>query len=112
MVSNYRKYVEEQLPNRFVYENEYGFLTYNINEEVCQLEEIYIKPEYRRQGKASEFYERMEELAIEKNCNTLLGSIIIGTNNAEGSMKCLFKNGFTLSHTKDIVIFLTKKIGG
>lgn len=108
----YKDYIEEQLPNRFVQEFPEGFVTYNITGDVCQLEEIYIKPSERMKGIASKVYTAMGALALEHKCKTLLGSIVIGTNNAENSMKCLFKNGFKLAHTEGIVIYLIKQIGG
>ena len=85
-------------------------MTYNIIGTVCQLEEIYVIPEYRRQGKASLLYCLMGDIARDKECTHLKGQIIIGTNNAEGSMKCLFENGFKLSGTEGIVIYLLKQL--
>ena len=111
MDSMYKKYVEEQLPNRFVYENVYGFMTYNKIGDILQLEEIYIKPEHRRQGFASEFYSEAEKIGKELGCKELKGSIVIGTTGAEGSMKCLLVNEFKLHYTDGIFIYLNKKIG-
>ena len=109
----YKKYIEEQLTNRFVHEAYYGFLTYFHDEQngILQLEEIYIKPEYRRKGFASKLYDKAEEIAIEKHCKELKGSIIIGTKNAEGSMICLLKNGYNFHYTDNIIIYLKKEIG-
>ncbi|WP_367576059.1 GNAT family N-acetyltransferase [Nocardia mangyaensis] len=70
-------------------------MTYNCVDHICQLEEIYIRPEFRRQGKASYYYKMMEGIAKEHNCDCLLGSIVIGTNNAEESMQCLFTSSFS-----------------
>lgn len=110
--SMYKDYVEEQLPNRFVQEFPEGFVTYNIYGDVCQLEEIYIKPSERMKGLASKAYTAMGALALEHKCKYLKGSILIGTNNSENSMKCLFKNGFKLAYTEDNIIYLMKEIGG
>lgn len=107
----YKQYVEEQLSNRFVYETEHGFLTYNKRDEILQLEEIYIKPESRRKGYASKFYKEAENIGLEMDCKELKGSIIIGTNNSEGSMICLLQNGFKLHYTDGIMIYLNKRIG-
>ncbi len=109
-MSMYRQYIEEQLPNRFVYENKYGFITYNIEDDICNLEEIYIEQCYRRQGKASWFYTLMSSIGKEAGCKYLIGTITIGTNNSENSMKCLFKNGFQLYDTNGLMIKLIKQI--
>lgn len=110
--SMYRDYVEEQLKNRFVHEFDHGFITYNIADDICQLEEIYIKPSERRKGIASSIYTLMGVVAKKKGCNYLKGSIVIGTNNSENSMMCLLKNDFKLAYTEGIIIYFLKHIGG
>lgn len=110
-MSMYKDYIENQLPNRFVYETDKGFLTYNINNKICQLEEIYIKPEFRRQGFASEFYKDIEKIAREAKCIYLIGTIMPRVANAEGSMMCLLKNNFKLDSIDDKLIYLSKEIG-
>lgn len=107
----YKDYVENQLKNRFVYEDEFGFITYNFQDEICQLEEIFIKPEFRRQGKASEYYTMCEKIGRENGMKILKGSIVIGTLGAEESMMCLFKNKFYLAYTEGMMIYLFKEIG-
>lgn len=110
-MSMYKKYVEEQLDNRFVHETDYGFMTYFKNGEVLQLEEIYIEPQLRRQGLASSFYDAAVKKGKELGCSQLKGSIIIGTNNAEASMNCLLKNKFKLHYNDGIMIYLKREIG-
>lgn len=107
----YKDYIEEQLPNRFVLETSKGFLTYHTNGEECRLEEIYIKPEFRKNGIASSMYKQMESIGKEHGCTYLKGSIIIGTNNAENSMSCLLKNKFELWYTEGAMIYLKKELG-
>lgn len=111
MSSMYKDYIEEQLANRFVYETDYGFMTYNKIEDVLQLEEIYILPQMRRKGLASKFYDEAEKIGKELKCSYLKGSIIIGTNNAEQSMQCLLKNKFKLYYSNGIIIYLKRDIG-
>lgn len=111
MTSMYKKYIEEQLPNRFVLENEFGFLTYNKQDKILQLEEIYIEEEHRRKGYASDFYNKAEIIGKELGCTELKGSIVIGTNGSEASMICLLKNKFKLHYTNGIMIYLKREIG-
>ena len=51
-----------------VIEEEYGFIIYDIKSPYCYIIDLYIKPEFRRKGLASEFGERVETKAREKNC--------------------------------------------
>lgn len=111
MESMYKDYIESQGFDRHVYETEHGFLTYNKRDDILQLEEIYIKPEYRRKGFASKFYKEAERIGREMDCKELKGSIIIGSSNAEGSMICLLKNDFKLHYTDGFIIYLRKEIG-
>jgi len=111
MTSMYKDYVENQLPNRFVHEDTNGFLTYTIINGICILEEIYVKPESRRKGIASQYYDLAYDVAREASCDSLRGSIVIGTIGAEDSMKCLFKNGYKLDFNNGNVIYLKKEIG-
>lgn len=109
-MSMYKDYVENQLPNRFVHEDDNGFITYHFKDNICFLEEIYIIPEKRRQGIASHYYDLMYDIAKKNNCIYLIGSIILGTSDIEGSMKCLFENGFKLNSINDNMIYLKKEI--
>lgn len=111
MNSMYKDYVENQLPNRFVHEDSDGFITYCIRANEFILEEIYVKPESRRKGIASKYYEMTYLMAKELGCDYLVGSIIIGTIGSEGSMACLLKNGFKLDYNLENVIYLKKEIG-
>jgi GNAT superfamily N-acetyltransferase len=110
-MSMYKDYVETQLPNRFVYEDEKGFLTYRILDKTCVLEEIYVVPEWRRKGIATEYYKMMEDIAKENNCNCLRGFVGNGINGSEGSLKCLLKSGFEIHSTTGEVLILIKEIG-
>lgn len=110
-MSMYKDYVENQSGNRFVFETDFGFITYNYQEYFLRIEEVYVKPEARRQGNASLFYEMMDELAKERELKTVQGTIIIGTNGSEESLLCFLKNGFKLQYTKGVMIFLIKELG-
>ena len=82
MTSMYKDYIEEQLHNRFVYENDYGFMTYNKQEDILQLEEIYIEPEHRRKGLASKFSDF--EDALQYHCAIKMACNILITRNGKG----------------------------
>lgn len=110
-MSMYKDYVENQMPNRYVHETEKGFITYNVNGPECHLEEIYIKPEYRRQGVYSELETYAANDAKEKGCEYLKGTIIIGTNMAEESARAMLKYGYKFWYTDGIIIFVKKELG-
>lgn len=108
--SMYKQYIENQLPNRFVYETEKGFITYNINKEECQLEEIFVRPEFRRQGVAIELRDYAASHGKDLGCKYIKGSIVIGTNMAEESCMAMLKYGYKFWYTDNIMIYFIKEI--
>jgi len=110
MESMYKKYVENQLPNRFVHETTKGFITYNINGKECQLEEVYVKPEFRRQGIVKELYDFAANHGKELGCEYLKGSLVIGTNMLEESCMALLKYDYKFWYTDGILIYLKKDL--
>lgn len=110
-MSMYKEYIENQLPNRFVHETNKGFITYNVNGEECRLEEIYVKPEFRRQGVAKELRDFAAQDGKEKGAKYIKGSVIIGTNMAEESCIAMLKYGYKFWYTDGIMIYFRKEIG-
>jgi GNAT superfamily N-acetyltransferase len=107
----YKDYVENQLPNRFVHETEKGFITYHINGIECQLEEIYVKPEFRRKGVAVELRDFAANDGKEKGCEYIKGSVVVGTNMAEESCMAMLKYGYKFWYTDGIIIYFKKELG-
>jgi len=111
-MSMYKDYVENQLPNRFVYETDRGFITYNVAGDECQLEEIYVAPEHRRKGVAAELRDYAAAHAKKLGCTYLKGSVIIGTTMAEESCIAMLKYGYKFWDTDGVWILFKKEIGG
>jgi GNAT superfamily N-acetyltransferase len=108
----YKDYVENQMPNRFVHEDDNGFLTYSFVDTGCILEEIYVKPEARRKGVASGYYKEVEKIAKDCNCAYLRGFILVGIKDSNESLLCLLKNGYKIESVHDNkLIYLIKEIG-
>ena len=110
MTSMYKKYIENQVLNRFVHETDKGFITYNVNGKECQLEEIYVSPEYRRQGIAKELRDFASQDGKERGCEYIKGSIVIGTNMAEESCIAMLKYGYKFWYTDGILIYFKKNL--
>ena len=110
MESMYKKYVENQLPNRFVHETNKGFITYNINGKECQLEEIYVKPEFRRQGIAKELRDFASRDAKKRDCEYIRGSLIIGSGMIEESGMAMLKYNYKFWYTDGIIIYFKKDL--
>lgn len=87
-----------------------GFATFNIDQDICYIINIYVRPEVRRSGVASEIADRVTDIAKRSGCRTLLGSIDPKTNGSTESMQGLFAYGFKLRYLDGPLIFLSKDI--
>lgn len=109
-MSMYKDYVENQLPNRFVHETDKGFITYHVNGDECRLEEIYVKPEFRRQGVAKELRDFASVDGKERGATYIKGSIIIGTNMAEESCMAMLKYGYKFWYAEGVIVMFKKDL--
>jgi len=106
----FAQYLKER-ENKEIIENDFGFVTYYfLSSGDCYIEDVYIVPEKRRSGLASEFGKAIELIAREKNSKRIFGSVDQNANNKTESMKFLISYGFLLSHNSGNTIYLTKEL--
>lgn len=107
----YADYLKEMGEFKTMYEDDYGFFIYSIQKDVFYVEEVYIKPEYRRKGVGKMFDEIAQKKAKELDCKSLRGSVLPYTNGATESMKFQLALGYQLDFCLNGVIYLKKDIG-
>lgn len=108
MNSLYSKYILER-EGKEIIETDYGFITYIIKNIECYIVDIYIKPELRRQNKATELANMVTEIAKDRNCAYLIGTVSPKANGSTESLKTLLSYGFELfSSSNDIIVFKKK----
>ena len=99
--------------------NEKGFASYVITGQECYIDNIYIKPKYRKGKGATQLADEIVEMAKEKGCNVLIGTVY--TDRASGdilkdcenftrSTKVLFGYGFHLLRCEDGKAVFIKEI--
>lgn len=108
-MSLYADYIKER-EGREIVEDEFGFATYRIARQECYIVDIYVSPEHRRSGHAKKYADKITEIARERGCTYLLGTIVPSTNGSTESMKALLAYGFQIHSCKEDMIFLTKEI--
>ena len=108
-MSLYADYVRE-LSYGEVYEVEEGFAMYIIAGHTCYIKEIYIKPEYRTQKKASDMANTIEAIAKAQGCTLLLGSVVPSAKTSTTSLKVLLAYGFRLLSSQNDLIWFEKDI--
>ena len=109
-MSLYADYIKER-EDKEIIETDKGFATFTCFEnKECYIQDIYVVPEYRKSGYATEMTDKVVEMAKEKGCNTLVGSVCTEDKNATRNMKVFLAYGMQIYKTAGIMIFLKKKI--
>lgn len=94
-----------------VYEMEgKGFAVYSIGGDECYISEIYVAPEYRQEGVASEMADRIGEIAKEEGCKYLTGTVNPSANKSHESLLVLLGYGFKLLAAKENLIIFKKEL--
>jgi len=89
-------------------ENANGFATYRFlnNNATVYLVDIYVRPEARKSGAASDLADKVCEIARQKGAKELLGTVVPSARNSTASLKVLLGYGMELqSASADLIIF-------
>ncbi len=89
---------------------EEGFATYKISGEECYLQDIWVSPDYRKKGIASEMADDIARIAISKGCKFLTGSVDTTASKAHESVLVLFAYGFKIHSAVQYGIFFRKDL--
>lgn len=109
-MSLYGDYIKER-ENKEIIENEYGFATYQfLPEGRCYITDIYIHPDHRCIGAAALLADRIADIAKDKGCKVLLGSVCPQANHSTESLKILLAYGFKLDCAEKNFILFAKEI--
>lgn len=87
-----------------------GFASYRILGEECYLKDIYVYPDYRKQGVASEIADEIAALAKKEGCKFLTGSVCTTAKNPTDSTAVLIAYGFKITATVQNGILFRKEI--
>lgn len=109
MMSLYGKYINER-EGREIVENEYGFITYIINEENCFIHDAFVLPEYRRNGAAKLLMNEIIKKARENGCKFLVAGVCPSTFGSNEALKIQLNYGFKLSSSTNNYIILKKSL--
>ncbi len=112
MKSLYGMYIAER-EGRDIVESDKGFAIYQIlGEGKCYLQEVYVLPNYRRQGLSKYMTDEVVEIAKNKECHTLLVSVCTNDKNVTTNIKVWLNYGFKIDKLIGTLIFLKKDITG
>lgn len=108
-MSLYGDYILER-EGREIVESEHGFASYKIMGSECYIQEIYVVPEMRTTKIASQMADKIAELAKEKGCKYLTGSVCPTMNGATTSLRVLLSYGFKLAKSEENLIWMIKEL--
>jgi GNAT superfamily N-acetyltransferase len=110
MQSLYAKYLTERT-NDLIIETEQGFATYRfINKTQVYIIDIYVLPEFRKQGYAAKLADLICECAKASGCNELIGSVNLNCKRANESILTLIAYGMKAFSSIDNAVIFRKDI--
>lgn len=107
--SLYGKYIEER-EQRDIIENDSGFASYSFVDNMCYIIDVYVIPEKRISGMASNLCDQVCEIARRRGCGKIVTSVDPKTNGASGSMQVILKYGFKVFHTDGTLVWFEKEL--
>jgi ribosomal protein S18 acetylase RimI-like enzyme len=108
-MSPYSQYLKER-EGLETLETLHGFALYKIQQDECYIQDIYVLPDKRRSGVASQMADAVAERAKSKGCRWLVGSVSPAANNAHTSLMVLIHYGMKLQKADKDIIFFAKEI--
>jgi ribosomal protein S18 acetylase RimI-like enzyme len=105
----YADYIRER-EGKEVLETDKGFAVYSFEGPYCYIQDIYVKPDFRRSRAAWEMGETISSLAKAKGCKYLSGTVYAGTNGATESLVGQLAYGFKLHSAENGKILLYKEL--
>ena len=106
----YFAYIAERRPDCKVLKNEKGFAVYSYTDDYVYIEEIYVKPEFRKENIASQLSEAIQQEAKDNGCLRMLGSVSASAEGSTDSIRVLLAHGMTLMSSQDDLIWFYKDL--
>jgi ribosomal protein S18 acetylase RimI-like enzyme len=108
-MSLYSEYISE-LRDLQIIEKDYGYITYNFQQDAVYIEELFIRKDFRHSGLGQELGSTVEQIAREKGMKKLLCTVIPTNKNSTYAIASYIKWGFKLDSSTNNFILLTKDI--
>lgn len=112
MNSLYAMYIKER-EDKDIIESDKGFATYKIFDNgECYLQDIFVLPNFRKDGLATQMANEVVDIAKEHGCHTLIGSVCTDTNYSTRNLQVFLAYGMQVHKIIGNLIFLKKDIAG
>ncbi len=87
-----------------------GFIAYRLQGDECWIYDIFVDPDFRKRGVATELAEQVEKIAINGGCKYLCGSTTPSSNGSTDSLKFILAYGMSLHSAGPNIVTLRKEI--
>lgn len=108
-MSIYSDYIKT-LQGKDVIESEKGFATYSTLQDGLYIENIYVVPDFRESGIASQMADEIAAIAKKQGYKCIYGSVCPKHNGSTESLKVLLAYGFCLYSSTNELILLRKEV--
>jgi GNAT superfamily N-acetyltransferase len=108
MKNNYLEYITEREGLSYINCKEGLAIYKKINKDTVYLQDIFVNPEYRKQGVATMIADKVADIAKENGCTYMLGSVCADANGATASLKVLLAYGFELKSVSGNMVYFIK----
>lgn len=108
-MSLYGDYIKER-EDFDIIEDWRGFASYRIDGPVCYIRDIYIKPDQRKTKVHYEFSDKIVEIAKERGCTKLLGTVDPNDKAATRNIKVLLGYGLQFMNIHNQLMWFSKEI--
>ena len=108
-MSLYGEYILEREGYSIV-ETAAGFATFKVNGVECYLRDLYVKPQFRKDGVAAALADEVQKRAKEMGATILLGSVCVGMLGDTDSLKVLLAYGMKMCGVNGDFIYFNKEI--
>lgn len=108
----YKKYIKERLNADIIYDD-CGFLQYQIEKDICFINELYIDPKHRNQKKALEMVNLLVDILYALDVpkiKSIIATVFINTNGYERALYSALKYGFKICKLENNCIYLQKEL--
>lgn len=110
MLDMYADYIKEKRGLGTI-KSDYGFVTYLINGAEFFIEDFYVRPEFRKKGKAHELANEVYKLTDKYACEYITANISLGSNNATETLMFHLAMGQCLHSANQNIITTIQTLG-
>lgn len=108
-MNNYAAYLKER-ENKYILENEHGFIVYQVVGTDCFLAEMFIIKSHRHTGLFEKMISELREIAELNKCATITATIDLRDKGANRNLRASQKVNFTITQANQDILLIKKEV--